>query len=79
MSRGEFNFIRQGTAMSEYSRRYTDARPTRIRIGEPNHQVTAADFHNIAGLRYSSPRPWILALAISLSMWALIAWLIWRI
>jgi hypothetical protein len=30
------------------------------------------------GLRYSSPLPWILALAIGISMWALLGWLIWR-
>jgi hypothetical protein len=30
------------------------------------------------GLRYSSPFPWILALAIGMSIWALLAWLIWQ-
>ena len=28
-------------------------------------------------LRYSSPWPWLLALAISSTMWAGIGWLIW--
>ena len=28
------------------------------------------------GLRYSSPWPWVLALGISLSMWAGLAWLV---
>jgi hypothetical protein len=31
------------------------------------------------GLRYSSPLPWILALAIGITMWAFLAWLIWRL
>jgi hypothetical protein len=30
-------------------------------------------------LRYSSPRPWLLALSISSVMWAGIAWTVWRI
>jgi hypothetical protein len=30
-------------------------------------------------LRYSSPRPWILGLAISSAMWVGIGWLIWTL
>jgi hypothetical protein len=30
-------------------------------------------------LRYSSPRPWVLALAISSTMWVGIGWLIWTL
>lgn len=30
------------------------------------------------GLRYSSPLPWILALGIAITMWALLAWVIWQ-
>src|SRR5262245_25811056 len=30
------------------------------------------------GLRYSSARPWVLALAISSAMWVGIGWLIWK-
>jgi len=30
-------------------------------------------------LRYSSPRPWLLALLISGVMWAGIVWMAWRI
>jgi hypothetical protein len=30
-------------------------------------------------LRYSSPRPWILAVSISSGMWAGIIWTVWRI
>ena len=29
-------------------------------------------------LRYSSPWPWILALAISSTMWVGIGWLVWK-
>jgi hypothetical protein len=31
------------------------------------------------GLKYSSARPWILALAISIAMWVGIGWLIWKL
>ena len=30
-------------------------------------------------LRYSSPRPWLLAVSVSGAMWAGIIWAIWRI
>ncbi len=30
-------------------------------------------------LRYSSPRPWLLAASISGAMWAGIIWAVWRI
>jgi hypothetical protein len=30
-------------------------------------------------LRYSSPRPWLLAASISGAMWAGIIWAIWRV
>jgi hypothetical protein len=30
-------------------------------------------------LRYSSPRPWLLAVSISSGMWAGIIWTVWRI
>ena len=31
------------------------------------------------GLKYSSARPWVLALAISSAMWVGIGWLIWKL
>jgi hypothetical protein len=31
------------------------------------------------GLKYSSARPWILALAIGIAMWVGIGWLIWKL
>jgi hypothetical protein len=47
---------------------------------QQDSEVAAALGYTIAaqGLRYSSPLPWILALAIGVTMWALLAWLIWR-
>jgi hypothetical protein len=35
------------------------------------------DLSHVGPLRYSSPRPWILAVTISLGMWASLAWLVW--
>jgi len=29
-------------------------------------------------LKYSSPRPWVLALVVSSAMWAGIGWLVWK-
>jgi len=39
--------------------------------------IGIAEHENTESLRYSSPWPWMLALSISLSMWTLMAWLIW--
>jgi hypothetical protein len=30
-------------------------------------------------LRYSSPAPWIAAIILSLTLWAIVAWSIWRL
>jgi hypothetical protein len=32
---------------------------------------------NYAGLRYSSPKPWILALGLSLGLWIALACVLW--
>jgi len=29
------------------------------------------------GIRYSSPWPWILAIVLSLMLWAMIGWVLW--
>ena len=60
--------------MSEFSDSYFGAKPTVRRIRQVDHAIQDA---NADGLRYSSPWPWMLALAISLTMWASLAWLIW--
>jgi hypothetical protein len=74
----EHNFVRQGTAMSEFSDRYFDAGPTVRRIRRIDRAIRHAGLRTPYGLRGSSPWPWILALALSLTMWASLAWLILR-
>jgi hypothetical protein len=64
--------------MSEFSDRYFDARPTARRIRRIDHAIRHAEPRTEDGLWGSSPWPWILALAVSLSMWASLAWLILR-
>ncbi len=64
--------------MSEFSDRYFYARPTARRIRRIDHAIRHAGLRTEDGLRGSSPWPWILALAVSLSMWASVAWLILR-
>ena len=73
----ERNFVGQGTAMSEFRDRYFDAHPRSKRIGQAGHVIRDARFKTADDLRYSSPWPWIYSLAISLAMWASLAWLIW--
>jgi hypothetical protein len=64
--------------MSEFSDPYFGAKPRVRRIGQVDPAIRDAGFIRRAdGLRYSSPWPWMLALAISLAMWASLAWLIW--
>jgi hypothetical protein len=66
--------------MSEFSDPYFGTKPTvrRIRrIGQVDHAIRDSRFRSADGLRYSSPWPWTLALAVSLAMWASLAWLIW--
>ena len=71
------NFVRQGTDMSEFRDSYFDAKPTVRPIRQVDHAIRDAGFRRADGLRYSSPWPWMLALAISLSMWASLVWLVW--
>src|ERR1700736_1396263 len=72
-SAAQRNFVRQGTAMSEYSDRYFDAGPTVRRIRRIDRVIRHAGLRTEDGLRGSSPWPWILALAISLTIWASLA------
>jgi hypothetical protein len=41
------------------------------------HQGEIVDLGN--GIRYSSPRPWILAIVLSLALWATLGWSAWRL
>jgi hypothetical protein len=72
----ERNFVWQGTAMSDFSYRYFDAGPTVRRIRRIDYAIRHAGLRTEDGLRSSSPWPWILALAISLTIWTSLAWLI---
>ena len=56
--------------------RLLDARSTHGAVDRANDQRTDINIENAPGLRYSSPWPWVLALGISLSMWAGLAWLV---
>jgi len=57
--------------------RYFDAHPRSKLIGPVGHAIRGARFKTVNDLRYSSPWAWISSLAISLAMWASLAWLIW--
>jgi hypothetical protein len=64
--------------MSEFSDRYFDPGPTVRRIRRIDQVIRHAGFRTADGLRGSSPWPWILALTLSLTIWASLAWLILR-
>ncbi len=65
--------------MSAQKPQYYDAWST----AEPTKQANHVARYAVSGygptLRYSSPWPWVLALAISATMWAGIGWLIWKL
>jgi hypothetical protein len=63
--------------MSEFRDRYFDAHPRSERIGQVGQAIRDVRSRAADDLRYSSSWPWISAFAISLSMWASLAWLIW--
>ncbi|KRR03161.1 hypothetical protein CQ10_38830 [Bradyrhizobium valentinum] len=60
--------------MSESKFGYFGARST-ISVVDQADYVIGTKARRGPGLRHSSPWPWIYALAISISMWAIIAWL----
>ena len=65
--------------MSAYKHQYYDAWSTLGAIEKPPGLVAReAAAATDAGLRYSSPWPWVRALAVSSTMWAGIGWLIWK-
>ncbi len=61
--------------MSESKFGYFDARSA-ISVVDQADGVIVTKARRAPGLRYSSPWPWIQALAISISVWAIIAWLV---
>lgn len=51
-------------------------------VREPLRLVRKTDYEHVADvpvLRFSSPWPWVFALAISCAMWVGIGWVIWKI
>lgn len=52
------------------------AEPT-VGYGLAHPVASTVNVNHVSGLRYSSPRPWILAVTISLLMWASLASLLW--
>jgi hypothetical protein len=56
--------------------RLLDAGSTHGAIDRANDQHMDIDIENFPSLRYSSPWPWVLALGISLSMWAGLVWFV---
>jgi len=73
----DVGLVWRGTAMSAYKHQYRDAWSMPGAIEKPGHMARGAAATG-AGLIYASPWPWVLALAISSTMWAGIGWLIWK-
>jgi hypothetical protein len=63
--------------MVESEHRYPDTKPEENRV---TTQAFTAESTTPAGvpLRYSSPWPWIRALAIGIALWFGILWLVWH-
>jgi hypothetical protein len=62
--------------MSGFKHQYFDAGRTLSAINQPGYAIGRADTKHVHGLRYSSARPWILALAVGITVWGFFAWLI---
>jgi hypothetical protein len=65
----------EGTTMAETHYEYRDT----SRLDESGLSGHAIEALNHPGLKYSSPKPWILALSVSLAMWAALGWVIWML
>ena len=65
----------QGTAMSGLEHQYR----AWTTIEEADRGATRIMVGNDLALRYSSPWPWVFALAVSTTMWSVISWLIWKL
>ena len=68
--------------------RFSGAAIIRLRNGAPRMNLMSSDYRPGQpvemidpgeGLRYSSPWPWILATALSLVLWAMFGWSLWRL
>ncbi len=58
---------------------YLAADPVIYRVRSVPYVAGPALHGSAPALRYSSPWPWALAIAISLTMWAAIGWLVWTL
>jgi len=65
----------EGTTMAETHYEYRDT----SRLDDGDLSRHAIETFNHPGLKYSSPKPWILALSVSLAMWAALGWVIWTL
>jgi hypothetical protein len=64
--------------MSEFKRQYFEAGTSLSSIPQADRAVGGAEITiYFPSLRYSSPRPWLLALTIGITMWGFLVWLIW--
>lgn len=63
----------EGTTMAETHYEYRDP----SRLDESGRSLHAIETLNHPGLKYSSPKPWFLALGVSLAMWAALGRVIW--
>jgi hypothetical protein len=62
--------------MTELKPQYFDAGATFSTLEKGDRGIAIVDIKHVPVLRYSSPWPWILALTIGATMWALLAWFI---
>jgi hypothetical protein len=64
--------------MDGFKHRFLDAGQTFRATDRANdrREHMNIDIGNVPDLRYSSPWPWVLALGISLSMWAGLVWMV---
>jgi hypothetical protein len=62
--------------MTEFKPQYFDAGATFSTLDKGDRGIAIVDIKYVPAHRYSSHWPWILALTIGATMWALLAWLI---
>jgi hypothetical protein len=63
--------------MSALKHRYSEVWSTLSARRRVEFEVPVAGVETTPTLRYSSPWPWVLAVTVSLFMWAGVAWLVW--
>jgi len=68
-----------GTRMPATENHYYDARSAQDALDRVDRAIEPAELTSGPPLQYSSPWPWVRALAIGATMWAGIGWLIWKL